>query len=104
LTASAADQVQLLKKLYQHSLPFKEASYEALWRIMLNEETPQFALWGKTGWATRINPQIGWYVGWVEASQGTWFFAMNLDIRDQNDLPLRQAITREALRTKGLLQ
>lgn len=104
LTASAAEQVQLLKKIYRHSLPFRQSSYEMLWHIMLNERTPQYALWSKTGWATRSDPQIGWYVGWVETSRGTWFFAMNMDTRDQNDLPLRQAIALETLHAKGIIQ
>lgn len=93
LKASAIEQVDVLKKIDRRSLPFRSASYDILRRIMLVEQTPHYALWAKTGWATRVSPQIGWYVGYVETPKGTWFFAMNLDAKDQSDLPLRQKIT-----------
>ena len=57
---------------------------------------------GELGYAPG-DPGIGWYVGYVETARGTWFFALNLDIRNPGDLPLRQKIAREALRAKGII-
>ena len=70
---------------------------------MLTEETRQYRLYGKTGWATRTNPQVGWFVGYVETLVDTWLFALNLDTQNDKDLPLRIQITKEALRTIGVL-
>lgn len=104
LKISAIEQVKFLKKVYRRSLPFKDSSYNSLRQIMLVEQNSEYALRAKTGWATKSNPPIGWYVGYIETRKGTWFFAMNMDTPDQSVLPLRQEITREALRVKGIIE
>ncbi len=104
LKASAVDQVDLLKQIYRRSLPFRNSSYEVLRRIMLVEDSPQYSIRAKTGWATSVSPQVGWYAGYVETAKGAWFFALNLDVKTQGELPLRQKIAREALRAKGIIE
>ncbi|NTW50831.1 MAG: class D beta-lactamase, partial [Chlorobiales bacterium] len=104
LEISAIEQVEFLKKVYQHTLPFSESSYETLRQIMLVEKTPTYTMRAKTGWATRVTPQVGWYVGYVETANEVWFFATNIDTRDEKDLPLRQKLTRQALQEKGIIE
>ncbi len=104
LKASAIEQVDLLKKIYHRSLPFRSSSYEVLRRIMLIEQSPQYSLGAKTGWATSTSPQVGWYVGYIESAKGTWFFALNIDVNSQSQLQLRQQIARDALRAKGIIE
>jgi beta-lactamase class D len=104
LTISAIEQVEFLKKVYQRTLPFSTSSYETLQQIMLIEKTPTFTIRAKTGWATRLTLQIGWYVGYVETLNDVWFFATNLDVRNEKDLPIRQKLTREALQEKGIIE
>ncbi|MCX7096660.1 MAG: class D beta-lactamase [Methylococcales bacterium] len=104
LQISAVEQVSFLKRLYLHTLPFSASTYETLRQIMLAEQTPDFSLWAKTGWATRLKPQVGWYVGYVETPKDVWFFATNIEVRDEKDLPLRQKLTRKALQMKGIIQ
>nr|WP_295436733.1 penicillin-binding transpeptidase domain-containing protein [uncultured Thiodictyon sp.] len=70
---------------------------------MLVETTPTYSIRAKTGWTGRAQPSIGWYVGYVERGDAVWFFATNLDLPDQQDLPLRQGLTHEALRVKGII-
>ncbi|CAK0781014.1 Beta-lactamase LCR-1 [Gammaproteobacteria bacterium] len=103
LEISALEQVEFLKRVYQKSLPFSQVSYEMLRQIMLVEQAPLFAIRAKTGWGARLKPQIGWYVGYVETSRDVWFFATNLEVRDEKDLLLRQQLTRAALQAKGVL-
>ena len=71
---------------------------------MLMEQTPAFTMFAKTGLAGKSKPQIGWYVGYVETAKDVWFFATNLDVRNEKDLPLRQKLTREALQIKGVIE
>lgn len=104
LQISAIEQVDFLKKVYLRTLPFNATSYETLRQIMLVEKTPAYTMWAKTGWATRVKPQVGWYVGYVETPKDVWFFATNIEIRDEKDLPLRQKLTREALQAKGIIE
>jgi len=107
LTISGIEQVEFLKQVYQRSLPFSAAAYETLRAIMLVEEAPAYAIRAKSGWATRLTPRVGWYVGYVEtpSDQPTevWFFATNIVARSASDLPLRQRLTREALQAVGII-
>lgn len=103
LKISAAGQIEFLRKVYTRTLPFRDSAYETLRQIMLVEQTPTYALWAKTGWAAWVEPQIGWYVGYIETGDDVWFFALNIDVRNKSDLPLRQALVRAALTAKGIL-
>lgn len=104
LKISAVEQVEFLKQVYLHTLPFSAKAYDTLRKIMVTEETLTYSLRTKTGWSTRILPQTGWYVGYVEKPGAVWLFAMNIELRNDKDLALRQQITREALRTKGIME
>lgn len=104
LQISAVEQVSFLKKVYLRTLPFSASSYETLRQIMVVEKTPTFTIRAKTGWATRVKPQIGWYAGYVETPKNVWFFAMNIVTRDERDLQLRQKLTRDALQGKGIIE
>lgn len=103
LVISAMEQVAFLESVYQRTLPFSASSYDTLRAIMLIEQTPAFSIWAKSGWATRVAPQVGWYVGYVETPANRWFFATNIVIRNESDLPLRQQLTREALQALGVI-
>jgi len=104
LKASAIEQVDLLKRIYRRSLPFRSSSYAVLRRIMLVDQSPQYSVQAKTGWATSTSPQVGWYVGYIESTNGVWFFALNIDVNSQSQLQLRQQIARDALRAKGIIE
>ena len=103
LRISALEQVAFMKKVVVRTLPFSPASYDTLREVMLAESTADYSLYAKTGWAVRTEPQVGWYVGYVETGQGTWFFATNITIKTAADLPLRLQLTREALQAKGII-
>jgi beta-lactamase class D len=103
LKISAVEQVNFLKKLYQHQFRFSANNYQNLQDVMLIETTPDYRLYAKTGWAARSTPQIGWYVGYVETKQDTWFFALNININNAKDLTLRQLITKEVLANQQII-
>ncbi len=104
LKISALEQVAFLKKVYSQSLPFSLSSYETLKKIMMVEQTSIYTIYAKTGWASRVKPQVGWYVGYVETPKNIWFFATNIDTRSEKDLPLRIQLTRQALQAKGIIE
>jgi len=103
LTISAAQQVAFLRRIVGRESPFKASSYDTLKKIMLTEETGQYRLYAKTGWAARTAPSIGWYVGYVETPGDTWLFALNIVTRDAADLPMRIQLAKDALKAKGVL-
>ncbi|HBI84250.1 MAG TPA: class D beta-lactamase [Alcaligenaceae bacterium] len=100
---SAVDQIEFLKKLYTQSLPYKSTSYDVLKTIMQAQSTPNYQLYAKTGWARRVTPEIGWYVGYVETRDDVWFFALNMDIASPDQLVLRQQLTLEAFEAQGII-
>ena len=103
LRISANEQVEFLRRVVERRLPFSPASFDTLRRIMVIEATPAYTLRGKSGWATVDKPGVGWFVGTLETRGQTWLFALNIDTRGPQDLPLRLALVRAALRASGLL-
>ena len=103
LEISAKEQVEFLKGIYRRSFPFSQSSYDVLKDIMIVEESGSYTIRAKTGWATRVKPQVGWYVGYVEIKDDVWFFATNIEIGSRNDLTLRKEITYESLKIKGII-
>lgn len=101
LRISATEQVAFLKRLYVGAFPFRRSSYELLTRIMVVEQTPAYTVRAKTGWAP--GSQVGWFVGYVEAGETAWFFATNIEMARIEDAPLRQDVTRAALKLKGII-
>ena len=102
LQVSALEQIAFLRALSARKLPFRDAVYDALARIMILERGPKHVLRAKTGWS--LESKIGWLVGEVALEGGKrWLFAMNLDVASNADAAKRLAITREALRAKGIL-
>ena len=51
-----------------------------------------------------LKTQVGWYVGYIETEDEVWFFALNIDVLGEADLPLRKQPAREALQAKGIIR
>ncbi|HEY0699574.1 MAG TPA: class D beta-lactamase [Micromonospora sp.] len=103
LEISARDQAVWLSRLARGELPASPA-HQALVRDLLRlEKRGEYALYGKTGWAASVNPQVGWWVGWVENAGRLYCFALNLDIAHDTDAERRIAVGRELLRNLDAL-
>lgn len=103
LRISPQEQIQFLRRLYENKLPFSERSLSIVKDITIVEQTPEYTIRAKTGWAGSIDPQIGWYVGYLEKGDRVYFFATNINIGDDGDLPARQEITRRCFKDLGVL-
>ena len=101
LRITPQEQIQFLQRLYKDELPFSESTLAFVKDIMIVEQTPDYTIRAKTGWATASN--VGWYVGYLEQNDNVYFFATNIDIQNESDLPARQAITRRCLSSLNLL-
>lgn len=100
LKISATEQIHFLRRLYRNTLPFKVAHQRLVKDLMIREAEPGWILRAKTGWEGRY----GWWVGWVDTPHGAVFFASHIDTpRRMDDLPKRELIVRDVLRTMGLL-
>lgn len=101
---TAREQIEFLRKLYADELPFSQRNMDIVKDIMIREQTDTYVFRHKTGWANSPDPDIGWLVGWVEQEDKPWFFAMNIDIRKNEDAKARLVITRSILKEAGLLE
>jgi beta-lactamase class D len=104
LRISAEEQVAFLQRLYRNALPFRIEHQRLVKDVMIVEAERAWILRAKTGWAARAQPQVGWWVGWVEQPEGPVFFAINIDMPNgADDLPKREGIARDVLRSIGAL-
>jgi beta-lactamase class D len=104
LRISAIEQIDFLKKLYRNTLPFEVEHQRLVKDLIIIEAGRDWILRAKTGWGFDFDPQIGWFVGWIETPEGPVFIALNIDMPDGlNDTPKREAIARSVLKSLGTL-
>ncbi len=102
LTISALEAAHFVRRVYlENGLPFKREHIHLVKEAMKIEETGEYRLYAKTGWAARTDPNVGWYVGWVETAAGPRFFATRVLV--PADMPRVMASIRKAL-TLEILQ
>jgi len=102
LEISATEQIAFLRRLYNYDVPYRREQVDILKTIMVTQQTEQYTIYAKTGWAD-TEPQVGWYVGFVESERGAWLFAMNMQVDDPEQAALRQELAVRSLRALGII-
>lgn len=102
LRITPEEQIQFLQRLYNDDLPFSERSISIVKDILIMEKTPDYTITGKTGLVS-VAPKVGWYVGYVEKGENVYFFATNIDIRNESDIAARVELTRRCLQDLAVL-
>jgi beta-lactamase class D len=54
-------------------------------QIMIYEETEEYIIRAKTGWALRVEGQVGWFVGYIEKGNDVYFFAINVQSKNPEE-------------------
>ena len=104
LRISADEQIEFLKKLYKNELEFPQRSMDIVKQIMIYDQTEDYIIRAKTGWALRVEDQIGWFVGYVEKGSDVYFFATNLQSKEPEEgFKSRQEITLKILKELKIL-
>jgi beta-lactamase class D len=103
LAVSPYEQIDFLRRLDRGDLPFTPRAVEIVRRISVADRGEGWVLHAKTGWSNSEEPGIGWYVGWVERGSGRWYFAMNIDVRSNEDAAARIPVTRAILSSEGIV-
>ena len=104
LVISAVEQTRFCASLAQGTLPFPANIQSAVREISLAEKGEGWTLYGKTGTVSATQPQIGWWVGWVQKGDHIYAFALNINMEDpQKDSPKRIGLGRKALAVFKLL-
>lgn len=103
LGISAIEQISFLRVVKNQSLPYSQNNQRMLKQLLILKKTPEYTLYGKTGWATRVAQPHGWFVGFIETKDTTWYFATNIIIKKKRDAQYRKKLTIEALKAKNII-
>lgn len=105
---SQMQQIYFLKRFYNFELPISERTKKIMSTIMLIEQTEQYKLSGKSGLSRSNEKYNGWFVGYIELKNDTYFFATNLEPKKEFDLDSfikkRQDLTLTALKKMKVLK
>lgn len=88
-------QINFLKRLYQSELPISERTEMIMKRMIVIEDTDDYKLSGKTGWSIRNGNNNGWFVGYVETQSKIYFFATNIEPKQQFDMNMFPMIRKD---------
>ncbi|MEQ8336186.1 MAG: penicillin-binding transpeptidase domain-containing protein [Cyclobacteriaceae bacterium] len=107
-TISPANQIEILKGVYEETLPFSKEHFNILKKMMLNEQTDTYNVYAKTGWTRYQEKDTGWWVGYIERSDNVYFFAtrliQNRKTKNPNFGECRKEITRAVLKQMNIIE
>ena len=106
LRISANEQVEFLRRFYVNEFGLAERTVQMTKDMLVLEQTPDYRLSGKTGWAGLGEPgapQTGWLVGYLERQGEVFYFALNIDVKKSQDAAARMKIVRAVFGDLGLL-
>jgi beta-lactamase class D len=106
LKISAEEQVDFLRRFYFERLGLSARTTRLAKEMLVLQDSPQYRLSGKTGWAGMGDAgqaQIGWLVGYLERRGEVFFFALNIDIKRDQDAAARMDIVKAVLRDLGVM-
>ncbi|MCM2681247.1 class D beta-lactamase [Echinimonas agarilytica] len=101
---SAIEQAHYLAKLAQLKLPFPVKVQQDVAAIIQQPTAPGRLLYAKTGWASSPEPDIGWWVGWVQKNHEIYSFALNINIQQSSDGAQRKHLGNAILSALDLVE
>lgn len=100
---SQMQQIEFLKRFYTSELPISKRTHDIMYDLMEIEAKTAYRMSGKTGWAIRDGQNNGWFVGYLEKENNTYFFAVNIDPKESFNMDLF-AVIRKDLASKAFRQ
>lgn len=101
-------QIDFIKRFYQSKLQISERTETMMKKMMIIEKNDDYRLSGKTGWSIRNRNNNGWFVGYVESKNNTYFFATNVEPKrkfDMNMFPMiRKEVTFKAFKLMKIIK
>lgn len=100
-------QIDFLKRLDQSQLSISERTETIMKRIFVIETNDQYTLRGKTGLSIENEIYNGWFVGYFQFENKTYYFATNAEPIEEIEMNLfskiRKEVTYKAFEQMGLL-
>lgn len=98
LAISPIEQAMFVAQLATGTLPASLEHQKTVRDLVFLESNERGSLYGKSGWSIAADPQIGWWVGWVERDDRIYAFALTIDMASRADADKREALGRDLLR------
>ena len=101
-------QIDFLKRFYNSELPISKRTETIMKRMMVIEHNSIYKLSGKTGWSIKNGNNNGWFIGYIETQNKTYFFASNIEPKKQFDMAkfpmIRKDVTLKAFKQMKLIK
>ena len=104
LEITPVEEVKFAYALAKQQLPFDPSTQQQVKDMLLIENVQGTSIYAKSGWGMDVNPQVGWWTGWVEQPNGqVTAFSLNMEMKKAEHADARKAIVYQALQQLGLL-
>ena len=98
LKITAEQQAKFVYDLATEQLAFDRSVQKQVKHMLYVEGRGRSKLYAKSGWGMDVEPQVGWYSGWVEQPNGKIIaFAFNLHMHPQDNASQRKQLTLDVL-------
>lgn len=98
LKITPEQEVKFVYHFAKQQLPFDKQVQQNVKDMLFIEKRGEFKLYAKSGWGMDVEPQVGWYTGWVEDPQGhITAFSLNLEMQQGDDVAERKQLTLDIL-------
>lgn len=103
LKITPQNQTHFVYQLAKQQLAFDATVQQEVKNMLFVEARGDHKLYAKSGWGMDVTPQVGWYSGWVEKSNGQVIaFSLNMQMDSQEDVTKRKQLTLDVLDKLGL--
>ena len=103
LEITPEQEAQFAYQLATKQLAFDLSVQQQVKDMLYIERRGDTKLYAKAGWGMDVEPQVGWYTGWVEQPDGkVTAFALNMQMNKGADLAQRKQLTLDILDKLGL--
>jgi len=104
LEITPVEEVKFAYALAKQQLPFDLSTQQQVKDMLLIENIQGTRIYAKSGWGMDVNPQVGWWTGWVEQPNGqVTAFSLNMEMKKAEHADARKAIVYQALQQLGVL-
>lgn len=95
------EQIAFMDRLRTGTHPVSSQTQRRVAGMIEIERQGGLVIRGKTGWST-AGAGVGWLVGWAEKGSETRVFAVNIEMKQMAQAPLRLKIVKNVLAAEGL--
>ena len=98
---SPLEQITFMDRLRRGAHPMSGEAQRMVSELIEIERQGDLVIRGKTGWST-AGAGVGWLAGWAQKRDETRIFAINIEIKQMAQAPLRLSIVKAVLAAEGL--